>query len=245
MKVCMSILGMSMKSLGRKSNSLRNVMKFRFSNSQSTLERSQERLGKTLQIEFEHEEEENSALETEVNETISQFIKQNNWSFKIDQGITRITMEKVIGDTTIQVFTSVKAAQNDEDQNSEEKEDDEQEEQSDDKYNDFFVVVSRSGKNKSIFFDVVTFDGEMEITNFYPIENSELSVNKRMTYTQTELYVGPMFDSLDEKVQTGTVNYLKSLGIDSNLGKFLESVSRDLEQKYYMDWLDQTRSFFD
>ena len=248
MRQSFSIISKSLFGLAKSSKSLRNPLAFRFSKGQNTLDRSMERLGKSLQHEFEHEEEEFNAEETELNETISNFIKENNWTFKIEQGITRITMEKVVGDTTVSVYSQVKAVENEEDQSQEKEEGEEEEDENDmggnDKYNDFFVVVQRSGKTRCLFFDMISFEGELEINSFFPSENSEKAVSNRLSYTQSETYTGPMFDTLDEKVQTSTINYLKSLGVDSTLASFLESATRDLEQRYYMDWLNETSSFF-
>ena len=246
MRSSLSIVKKSLLSLVRSTKSLRNPISFKFSKNTQNMDRAMDRLSKSLQHEFEHEEEEYNAQETELNESIFQFIKENNWTFKIDQGSTRITMEKVIGDTTVNVYSSIKAYDNEEeDQGSEEKDEEaENENYGNEKYNDFFVSIQRSGKTKSLLFDMISYEGELELNSFYPSENLQKDVNSRMTFSQTENYTGPMFDTLDEKVQTSTINYLKSLGVDGNLGSFLENVSKDLEERYYMDWLNETSSFF-
>ena len=205
---------------------------------------------KSIALEHEHEEEESGPAQTGIDNKISDFIQTNGWTFHIEQTSTRITMEKSVGDLKVKVLTSVKAANPEEAEASEEKNEDENEEEDDklnpdDKYVDFLVLIERSGKSETLMFDIFSYEGEIIINNFYTTSDAETLVNNRMKYMQSENYTGPQFDSLDEKVQTSTANFLKTLGIDSTLSTFLEEVSHDLEQRYYMAWLQDLKSFLE
>jgi complement component 1 Q subcomponent-binding protein len=227
-------------------------MKFQFSKGESTLKRSQDRLMKSIAHEYEHEEEESGASQTEIDNKISDFIQTNGWTFNIEQTSTRVTMEKSVGDLKVKVMSSIKAANPEEDEGSEDKNNEEENENEDeekmnpdDKYIDFIVQIDRSGKTESLIFDIFSYEGEIIINNFYTSSDAEGLVNNRMRYLQTETYSGPQFESLDDKVQTSTANFLKTLGIDSTLSTFLEEVCQDLEQRYYMAWLHDIKTFLE
>ena len=232
----------------RKSKTMRKTTRFCFSENSLTYERSQERLVKSLSHEIEHEEEENTAQQNEVDESIDQFIQQHNWTLNITQHSTRITMEKTLGNLKVKVVSNVKPYMPEEDdQQNEENEEGEEEEDpnKNDQYTEFMVLVEKSGKSETLVFDVLSYDGEIIINSFFVTSNGETLLANRSQLGQDEKYLGPMFDSLDEKLQTSSINFLKSVGINTELGSFLEKATVDLEQRYYMNWLHEIKDFLE
>ena len=250
MRSTLSLLSKTLCPLARKSNTLRIPLKFHFSKGESLTQRSQERLLRSIKNEIDHEEEESTTRNDEVDDSISTFIKDNNWTFKLDPNSTRIKMDKKTGDFNVSVFTSVKPAEQEndqsEDKDSENRDQDNEDEINDDeKYLELLVTINKAGKSESLVIDILSFNGEIMINNFYTSADPGAAVNSRLTFSQTEAYTGPQFDSLDEKLQSSTVNFLKSLGIDSEFCKFLEDTSYDLEQRFYVSWLEDIRNFLE
>jgi complement component 1 Q subcomponent-binding protein len=58
-----------------------------------------------------------------------------------------------------------------------------------------------------------------------------------------DLYNGPVFDHLDEKLQDAFYAYLSDRNIDEDLCYFIMSYSRDKEQKEYQIWLQKLLKF--
>lgn len=55
----------------------------------------------------------------------------------------------------------------------------------------------------------------------------------------------PQFDHLDEALQTDFENFLEERGIDSNLALFIPDLAEYKEQKEYVQWLENVKSFID
>jgi complement component 1 Q subcomponent-binding protein len=58
-----------------------------------------------------------------------------------------------------------------------------------------------------------------------------------------DLYGGPVFDHLDEKLQDAFYAYLTDRNIDEDLCYFIMSYSREKEQKEYQNWLQKLMKF--
>ena len=56
-------------------------------------------------------------------------------------------------------------------------------------------------------------------------------------------YPGPEFNSLDERVQTGIMEYLEGFGVNEHMGAFIECMSLDKDQRLYMQWLKDVSKF--
>jgi Uri superfamily endonuclease len=56
-------------------------------------------------------------------------------------------------------------------------------------------------------------------------------------------YAGPDFTTLDERLQTGLVEYLQAHGINEHLAAFVEVMSLDKDQRLYMNWLEEVHDF--
>lgn len=61
--------------------------------------------------------------------------------------------------------------------------------------------------------------------------------------TDQDLYNGPVFDHLDDKLQDAFYAYLSDRNIDEDLCYFILSYSRDKEQKEYQNWLQKLLAF--
>jgi complement component 1 Q subcomponent-binding protein len=58
-----------------------------------------------------------------------------------------------------------------------------------------------------------------------------------------DLYGGPVFDHLDDKLQDAFYAYLSDRNIDEDLCYFIMSYSREKEQKEYQFWLQKLLKF--
>lgn len=56
-------------------------------------------------------------------------------------------------------------------------------------------------------------------------------------------YSGPDFSTLDERIQTSLTEYLEGFGINEQLAAFVEVMSLDKDQRLYMQWLTNLKSF--
>lgn len=60
---------------------------------------------------------------------------------------------------------------------------------------------------------------------------------------QIEDFGGPEFTTLDERLQTALIEYLKGYGVNEELAAFIEHYSLDKEQRLYMQWLEQLTTY--
>ena len=248
MKLALSLFRRSSISLSKRSAVLRKPVQFHFSDQLQLANRSREKLCVALDKEIEVEEEENSSRNTELDNEISEFITNNNWSFNMVPESTRITLSKSLGTTDVRVISFIRSPDN-ENENENEQASEEEGEEGEDKelqnYQmcEFVVAVDKQGKQGTMVVEIVSLNSELMINNFFVTEDLEKFLVNRNQMGSNETYTGPLFETLDDKVQNSMVNYLKSMGIDSEMGNFIENVTLDLEQRYYSDWLNKMHDF--
>lgn len=56
-------------------------------------------------------------------------------------------------------------------------------------------------------------------------------------------YMGPDFQTLDEKLQEELTNYFESLGVNSELASFVQVLTVDKDQRLYLNWLKEVNKF--
>lgn len=90
---------------------------------------------------------------------------------------------------------------------------------------------------------------EHELTPNYPsltcIQSKILKcINKLPVLQKSDaLYLGPDFSSLNEEIQEGLGQYLIECGLDQETAAFIELMSLDKEQRLYLKWLQEVKSF--
>ena len=202
-----------------------------------------------LNAEIQEEEAEVSKDQI-LDESIETYLVDNNWTFDISPSSTQFSLEKKIEGTTIRVISNIRSqGAEDEVENSEEEQsqedDDGYDNNSSESYADFLVLIEKEGRGKVLVVDMLTISGELQVNNFFLTDDVGAVLSNRFNYSQKDYYSGPQFDSLDEKVTTSFNGYLKTLGIDSDLGQFLESNCIELENRYYRSWLNDLRLFIE
>ncbi len=64
-----------------------------------------------------------------------------------------------------------------------------------------------------------------------------------MEKNDNQLYSGPEFNSLDDRVTVAFRDYLKEYSVDEDLAYFISSFGREKEQKEYLNWLHKLEKF--
>ena len=198
-------------------------------------------------------EESNKEQEDKVNSNIQEFLESSEWELTLNTATTtRMTLSKQENNMKISVYTNIKQNPTEDESNQDnsdgenENSDEEGYDNAEESYTDFMVSVENIGKDNTLIFDVMTSNGgTIDVNNFFVTENLELFLKDRHGYPMTEKYFGPSFDSLDDMLQASTISFLKSIGVNEELGDFLEKASVDLENRHYVQWLSEIRDFFE
>lgn len=78
--------------------------------------------------------------------------------------------------------------------------------------------------------------GDIQISNIMVLPDGETKDNN-------DLYSGPNFGELDEKLQSSWYAYLEERGIDNDLVYYIMFSTNEKEQKEYENWLDKCAEF--
>lgn len=105
------------------------------------------------------------------------------------------------------------------------------------------VVVEKEGKG-SLVLNTVAQDGYLHIDAVRhfkegQLEPSDINIGEQ----RQDLYMGPVFEELDEDLQTTFGRYLEERGIDTALATFLPDYIDYKEQKEYVNWLKDVNDF--
>lgn len=109
-------------------------------------------------------------------------------------------------------------------------------------YCDFIVYVIKSN-GKAIAYDCSSFDSEIQVNGVTLVDDVESHKQSNRYERLASTYNGPDFNTLDERLQTALVEYLKSVGVNEEVAAFVEHVSLDKEQRLYMKWLKDVQRF--
>lgn len=131
-----------------------------------------------------------------------------------------------------------------EDEEKEEKEEEEEEEGS-------FpvratVLVEKEGKG-SLVLNTVAQDGYLHIDAVRFFKEGQIATDeiatKEIGEQRQDLYMGPVYEELDEDLQRTFIKYLEERGIDTALATFLPDYVDYKEQKEYVNWLKDVNDF--
>lgn len=106
------------------------------------------------------------------------------------------------------------------------------------------VTVERANKG-ALQIEAIAQDGLIVIDNVYYYKNSahvepDTPADDRAA---SRLYTGPPFNNLDEDLQVLFENYLGERGINTTMALFVPEYIDHKEQKEYMNWLSDVKSF--
>ncbi|KAL8844304.1 MAG: hypothetical protein Q9176_001214 [Flavoplaca citrina] len=108
------------------------------------------------------------------------------------------------------------------------------------------VLITKAGKG-ALQLDVTAQDGEVLIENVYYFKKPELADAKtaELDWSRRNLYTGPPFGNLDEDLQVLLERYLNERGIDTALALWVPEYIDWKEQREYISWLSNVKTFVD
>jgi hypothetical protein len=96
--------------------------------------------------------------------------------------------------------------------------------------------LTRKNLPSGLFIEAVTIDSSVNINQIHFAENLDKYSKDFLSSRVIDTYTGPEFRLLDDKLQQEFLDLLVSLGINDELGSFLEVCAIDKDQRLYMDW---------
>ncbi|KAL8755635.1 MAG: hypothetical protein Q9199_003505 [Rusavskia elegans] len=108
------------------------------------------------------------------------------------------------------------------------------------------VLITKAGKG-ALQLEVMAQDGEVLIENVYYFKKPELADAKtaELDWSRRNLYTGPPFGNLDEDLQILLERYLNERGIDTALALWVPEYIDWKEQREYLTWLSNVKTFVD
>ncbi|KAL9602963.1 MAG: hypothetical protein Q9219_001488 [cf. Caloplaca sp. 3 TL-2023] len=108
-------------------------------------------------------------------------------------------------------------------------------------------VNVQKGRKGILQLEVVAQDGEIVIENVYYYKNPDHADSKtaEMDWSRRNLYPGPPFANLDEDLQVLLERYLDERGVNTALALWVPEYIDWKEQKEYLNWLSNVKSFVD
>lgn len=194
------------------------------------LNQAAKNLSNALSAEIEHEDERLKS-EPEVSERNNLF-EQSGWKVTQSLASTRIVLTKKVDDTKVSITFDAKANESSEEEGEEGSED------NNEQGFDFSVFINR-GKARQLLVDCYGLNGQTEIINVSVLDNAiaEKAFEDRSSIYSKNVYEGPSFETLDEKLQEKIHAYLQSLGIDERLVAEIELKGYEHEGDLYVGWL--------
>ena len=109
---------------------------------------------------------------------------------------------------------------------------------------EFSVRVIRKGEKSGLLVDATLIDASLEFNSVqFHDDVSAAYENSYLNQKVSEVYSGPEFSTLDERLQSEFSEFLASLGIDEELGSFMQVLSVDKDQRLYLKWLKNVQKF--
>lgn len=110
-------------------------------------------------------------------------------------------------------------------------------------YCDFTVFIYDGSGNKGLVVEATSMDTEIAFNNVLCSENMKKMRSLPRFERSLSEYNGPDFTTLDERIQTSITEYLEGYGINEHMAAFVECMSLDKDQRLYMRWLTQLKTF--
>merc|ERR1711957_262385 len=116
-----------------------------------------------------------------------------------------------------------------------------QEEMAPENFNEFSFKISKSGQKSGMMVYGTLIDNSIEYNTILFSEKVEEIFNNEGQ--NTDDYMGPDFQTLDEKLQEEFQNYFEGLGINGELASFVQVLTVDKDQRLYLNWLKNVNKF--
>ena len=208
-----------------------------FSVDYAALEKGINKLNKALDKEIAYEEENYAQLED-----IDTFLEESGFKYTEEDDGINLLLTKEVGDKLVEVKFEARAPLPEEELPQQE-EMEGQEDYPSENYCDFSVFVSDKNTGSCVVVECTSMDTEISFSNMLVCDDVK-KVKELGRFERTmELYPGPEFSTLDERIQTALVEYLNGVGINEHLAAFVECMSLDKDQRLYMSWLGKLKDF--
>lgn len=106
------------------------------------------------------------------------------------------------------------------------------------------IVIEKAGRG-ALAVETVAQDGVIVIDNvyYYPDASFAIAKTAEQAHQRQDMYVGPPFGNLDDDLQILFEKYLDERGINTALALFVPDYIDMKEQKEYVQWLSNVKSF--
>jgi len=198
-----------------------------------------------LAEELKYEKESASAEDPEFLKT---FKAQGVWTIEDVEGNDEVTLTRKFGNENIRVMFSIADMQNAEEESEfAQDEESEEEDQSQSYPTRVSFAVTKDNAKGSLNIDTMCQEGAFLVDNisFYPDGVLGTELTAEADWKRRGLYIGPQFDTLDVGVQEEFEKWLNERGVNEGLATFVPEYSEFKEQKEYVRWLDNVKTFVD
>jgi complement component 1 Q subcomponent-binding protein len=107
--------------------------------------------------------------------------------------------------------------------------------------NELSFKITKADQKSGIFVHATLIDNNIEYSSVIFSENVHEMYNSESNFNDD--YMGPDFQTLDEKLQEELQNYFESLGVNSELASFVQVLTVDKDQRLYLNWLKEVNKF--
>ncbi|KAG5727430.1 hypothetical protein E4T56_gene11913 [Termitomyces sp. T112] len=197
-------------------------------------------------------EEETAAGFPETPGFLSQFLKTNPWEIQDSLGNDEVVMTRTFGNEKIRLMFSIADMDAmEEDFESEESESEGQENDGDDPLHTFPIRASLSITKTTgpgcLNVDMIAQEGHFVVENvaFYQDAKLGTELTAEADWKRRGVYLGPQFETLDVGVQEEIEKYLAERGVNETAALFIPEYAEWKEQKEYISWLKNLKSFVD
>ncbi|KAF1839609.1 regulatory protein-like protein suaprga1 [Decorospora gaudefroyi] len=106
------------------------------------------------------------------------------------------------------------------------------------------IRIERAGKG-ALAIEATAQDGDFLIEDLYYFSKADLAdpQTAEKDWSRRALYTGPPFNNLDEDLQILLEKYLEERGINTRLALFIPDYIDHKEQKEYIRWLNNVKTF--
>jgi len=179
-------------------------------------------------------------------EFLTDFKSHGTWEILDIAGNDEVTLQRKFGNETIRLMFSIADIQNAQEFENEEEPDNEE------KNNQSYPVRCSFSFTKkelpgALTVDAMCQDGAFVVDNisFYQDAAVGTDLTAEADWKRRGLYIGPQFDTLDLTVQEEFEKLLQERGINETLAQFIPDYAEYKEQKEYVNWLNNVKSFIE
>ncbi|KAI8075878.1 mitochondrial glycoprotein [Gilbertella persicaria] len=180
---------------------------------------------------------------------VTEFLEHNSFQMNDRIGYDKVTLTRLFGNEKISVVFSISDINNivqDMEESNEQQQEEEEEEEKASFPVRATVIVEKQNKG-CLMFNTVAQDGYLHIDAIRQFKEGQINIDDVTTNNigeqRQDLYMGPVFEELEEEIQATFTRYLEERGIDTALATFLPDYIDYKEQKEYVHWLKDVNDF--